>query len=485
MFAKELQELVNQKLGDTRLIIASNREPYIHSYEEEEIRWRKVASGMVSALDPVAKASNCLWIAAGLGSADKETVDERGEIKVPPSNPKYTLRRIELSRKEEEGYYYGLANEAIWPLSHMAYQRPRFEEWHWNEYKRVNRLFADTILEEIGRKGAFVWIQDYHLSLLPKLIKEQRPDVKVGHFWHIPWPNSEKFRIFPWKEELLEGLLGSDLLGFHIRYHCNNFIDTIRNNLEARIDMETSGIIYGDHQTLIRSFPIGIDFEGVSQKAKEANELVRQLNHHLGLKGEIIAVGVNRIDYTKGIPEAIEAIDKFLTKYPEYQGKFTFIQHGLPSRTHLPIYKRLNDRIEEMIEDLNWKYGYGKWQPIIYLKGELSFKEILALYKMAELCIISSLQDGMNLVAKEFLATQSASKGMLVLSEFAGAARELGDALLINPYDKERFAGAIKEAIEMPKEERKRRMERMRQIIRENNVYKWAGDFISTIMQIS
>ena len=482
---ESLRELVQEKLRDYLFIVVSNREPYVHTFSGREIKCQKPPSGLTVALDPVMQACGGTWIAHGSGDADAHVVDKGNKVLVPPQKPLYPLKRVWLSRKDEDGYYYGFSNEALWPLCHIAYTRPMFNESDWDTYKRVNQIFADSVLEEVGDRKAFVFVQDYHLALLPKIIKERNPNIIVAQFWHIPWPNREAFRICPWQEDILDGLLGNDLLGFHIRYHCNNFLDTVDRTIEARVDWERYEVIRGGKRTAVRPFPISVDFEAISREAQseEVGAEIERLKAKLGLNDEVIGMGLDRLDYTKGIPDRLRAIDRFFEKYPEYKGKAVFIQAGVPSRIHIPVYKQVNDEIDNLVEEVNWKYAAWHWKPVIYLKENLPPLTLMALRRMSNFCIVSSLHDGMNLVAKEFVASRFDEDGVLILSPFTGAARELTDALLVNPYATDHFAKAIKEAIEMPREERQKRMRRMREIVRENNIYKWAADIISELVK--
>jgi alpha,alpha-trehalose-phosphate synthase [UDP-forming] len=487
MKKKHFQRVIKEKLKDYQLFIISNREPYIHNWKEDQIECIRPASGLTIALDPMMRACGGVWIAHGSGTADHETVDDNQKVRVPPEDPQYELKRVWLSKEEEEGYYYGFANEALWPLCHIAYTRPVFRASDWEFYKKVNHLFAEKVLEETGSDRPFVFIQDYHLALLPRIIKEKRPDALTVQFWHIPWPNPEAFRICPWKKELLEGLLGNNLLGFHIRYHCNNFIDTVDRELEARPDRERSAIVYKEKTTYIRHFPISIDFNAIAETAtkKDVVEEEKRLKTKYRLWGNIIGVGVDRLDYTKGIPEKFRAIDLFLDQNPEYKKRFVYIQLGAPSREHIPSYKQINDEIDEMVERINWKHRTEHWSPILFLREHIPFLSMLAFYKMSNFCIVSSLHDGMNLVAKEYIAAKNDSDGILILSRFTGAARELNEALLVNPYAADEFAQTIKGAIEIPPEELSRRMRKLREIVRERNIYRWADQILTKAIQIS
>jgi trehalose 6-phosphate synthase len=396
------------------------------------------------------------------------------------------LKRVWLTKEEENGYYYGYSNEALWPLCHRAFQRPLFRKEDWDFYLKVNQKFAEAILEELGDRKAVVWIHDYHLCVLPKLLKEMAPNrVVTAHFWHIPWPSDEVFRICPQKTEILDGLLANDLLGFHIRYHCYNFLDVIDREMESKIDRERFSVVRGGHETLIRPYPISIDFEGINDLSQSPEVANAQQNivEEFRLSGLKVIAGLDRIDYTKGIPERLLAIDHLLEKHPELKGQIVFLQMGPVSRIHIPKYKALNDEINALVEQVNWKHSTDGWNPVILVRRHLSPIEATALYRIADVCIASSLHDGMNLVAKEFLSSRSDEKGMLVLSRFTGAARELTDAVLINPYDREETSDSIFKALTMSDEERKKRIVKMRQIIQQNNVFRWAGKIISELLK--
>ena len=484
---ESLQKRIKNILGDRLLIIASNREPYIHIYKKGKIEYIRPIGGAVTALDPVMRACKGTWVAYGSGNADRDVVDKNSEINVPPDDPQYKLRRIWLTKDEENGYYYGYSNKSIWPLFHMAHTRPNFDEVDWAYYKIVNQKFADTILDIVKDQKAFVWIHDYHLLLLGKLLKEKNDKILTSLFLHIPWPNPEAFRICPQKKEILEGMLANDLLGFHIRYHCSNFMETVNLELEARVDAEKTSVTYGGHETLIRAFPISVDFEEISQSAesKETDKIVKQLKDSLSIgKNIFVMVGLDRIDYTKGIIEKIQAVDRFFEKFPEYKEKVIFIQKGGLSRMHIDKYKELNDKLNSLVEEVNWKHSTEKWSPVLFIRRHMTRKEIVALYKMSDACLVSPVHDGMNLVCKEFISAKNDLSGILLLSQFTGASRELGEAVFVNPYDRENFAIAIKEAIELHKTKKEKKMKRLRSVVKENNIYKWAGKFLEELKKL-
>ncbi len=483
---ENLQTLIKDNMSDYMFVVVSSRQPYVHTFKKGKIECQRGAGGVVTALDPIMRACNGLWVAYGNGDADSKVTDAGARIKVPPDDPSYTLKRVWLTKEEEDGFYYGYANQGLWPLCHLAFQRPVFKNSDWEYYCEVNKKFAKAILEEIGDKKAFVWIQDYHFTLLAKYLKEMAPGrLVVAHFWHVPWPNHEVFRICPQKQHILEGMLANDLLGFHIRYHCDNFMDTIDRELQCKINRERFSIIKGDHETLIRPYPISVDFEGLGNIAggSEVKKAMRSLKQEYGLAGKKLIIGVDRIDYTKGIPERLLAIDRLLEKHPALKGEIVFMQMGVISRIHIPRYRELNDEVNALVEDINWKHSTVDWDPIILARRHLTFTELLALYRMCDVCVVSSLHDGMNLVAKEFVSASVDEDSVLVLSQFTGAARELEGAVLINPYDREKFAGSLYKALNFNKEERKKRMKKMRSVIQKNNIYRWAGKALSELLK--
>lgn len=491
MWNKEtVKGILKDKIGDDLFIVVSNREPYIHKWREGKVTVDKPASGLVTAMDPMLQACEGIWVAHGSGNADRKVVDSKGRIKVPPGKGAYTLKRVWLSKEEEMGYYYGFSNGTLWPLCHIAFARPAFDARHWEIYRRVNRRFADTVLEEVGDKKAFVWVQDYHLALVPAMLKERRPDLLIAQFWHIPWPNPEVFRICPWVREVIEGLLGNDLIGFHIHQHCENFLNTVDQTIEVRIDRERSTIFHhGGIGTKVLPFPISVDFDLINQdvdKDYSENEVVQDVFQSLPQKYKYIALGVDRIDYTKGIPERLRAIDRFLEKYPQMVERFVYLQMGALSRIHIGLYKELNEEINKIVEEINWKYATDRWTPILLLRRNLTYPEILVLYKLADVCLVSSLHDGMNLVAKEYVASRKNDDGVLILSRFTGAARELENgSIVINPYDTEEFADAIYAAVTMQRKDRRRRMHNLRSIVSESNIYRWGASFISELARLA
>jgi trehalose 6-phosphate synthase len=485
--ADRLAVHVRGRLEDGRLFVVSNRQPYIHLRRGKTVEVSQPASGLVTALEPVLRACGGTWVAHGSGDADMEAVDVHDRLLVPPDDPHYTLRRVWLSKEEEEGYYYGFANEGLWPLCHIAHTRPLFRASDWKHYHDVNRKFADALLEEMENvSNPVVLVQDYHFALLPRMIKQRRPDARLAIFWHIPWPNPEAFGICPWQRELVDGLLGADLIGFHIQSHCTNFLQTVDRIVESRIDWDHSTVQRLDHRTVLRPFPISVEALDLTAELGQRSgyEERGSLLKALGLEAALMGVGVDRIDYTKGILERFLAIERFLEKYPRYQGVFTFVQIGAPSRTHIKRYHDLQAEVEAEADRINWRFQADQWKPIVFLNRQHSHKEVEMYYRAADLCLVTSLHDGMNLVAKEFVASRHDERGVLILSCFTGAARELRDALQVNPYDIDQTAEAIRSALEMRSEEKQLRMQRMRKVVREHNVYRWAGSLIGELCEV-
>ncbi|HKF22542.1 MAG TPA: trehalose-6-phosphate synthase [Candidatus Angelobacter sp.] len=484
--AERLAVHVRSKLNSSPLLVVSNREPYMHAKEGKTAKVIVPASGLVTALEPILRACHGTWIAHGSGDADRQTVDKHDHIQVPPDDPRYTLRRVWLSKNEEEGYYYGFANEGLWPLCHIAHTRPIFRSRDWEHYREANRKFAKAVLEEMeGTQHPVLLIQDYHFALLPQMIKEERPDARVAIFWHIPWPNPEAFGICPWQRELLEGLLGADLIGFHIQSHCDNFLETANRALECRVEWEHFAVNRESHTTMVRPFPISVaETDAAPPDYRSANAAREALFKEVGIEALYLGVGVDRVDYTKGILERFLAIERFLDRYPRYQGKFSFVQIGAPSRTHIKRYHDFLAEVESEAERINWRFRTERWKPILFLKRHHTHEEIGRFYRAADVCLVTSLHDGMNLVAKEFVASRSDEDGVLVLSCFTGACRELRDALVVNPYDTDKMASEIHAALEMDPKERRARMQRMRQTVKEQNIYRWAGNLIAELCQV-
>lgn len=475
-----LEDVARTRLAGARLIVVANREPYIHRYRDGEVEWIRPAGGLTTALDPVMRACGGTWVAHGSGDADRDVAGPGGRVGVPPDDPTYVLRRVWLTKEEEEGYYYGFANSTLWPLCHQVYQRPTYRAAHWHAYQSVNKKFARAVLDEADSGPALVFVQDYHFALLPRLLKEARPDLVVAQFWHIPWPHPETFQVCPWAADVLRGMLGNDLLAFQTQHHCNNFLDTVDRTVECRIDRDRFAALCGGHESLVRPHPISVDPDLAEEYLGPAWERrAAALRRRHRLDDRPLLVGIDRVDYTKGIPERLSAVERLLVSRPELKESFHFVQVGAPSRTHLPAYRDLNEEVQRLADRINWAHGTPGWQPVVFLNEHHGPEDVYLLYRMAAGCVVSSLHDGMNLVAKEFVTARGDGRGVLVLSKFAGAARELTDSVLVNPVDADEVAAALHAALTMPAAEQERRMRRMRQQVADHNIYRWAGMLLS------
>jgi alpha,alpha-trehalose-phosphate synthase [UDP-forming] len=479
--ADRLRALLRSQLAGDQVIVVSNREPYIHERGPDGITVKRPASGLVTAVEPVMRACSGTWIAHGSGSADREVVDADDRVAVPPGQDSYRLRRVWLTAEEEQGYYYGFANEGMWPLCHVAHVRPVFRESDWEAYRLINQRFADAVVAEARGEDPVVLVQDYHFALLPAMVREQLPQATILTFWHIPWPNPESFGICPWRREILQGMLGSTILGFHTRYHCKNFIETVDRYLEARIEHEHSTIAYGGKETLVESYPISIEWpDGGKVAAPPVEQCRRSVFERLGLpQAACLAVGVDRYDYTKGILERLNAVERLLEKAPQWVGRFVFVQVAAPTRSSLDEYRTFRDRVQRVAERINERFGRPGYQPVHLLAQHHEHDEVTELFRAADICVVTSLHDGMNLVSKEFVAARDDEQGVLVLSRFAGAARELPEALIVNPYHVEETADALHRAATMPPAEQRERMASLRSTVREFNVYRWAGRMLA------
>lgn len=476
--AERLKLILQRHLHGERVVIVANREPYIHQYTaDRSIQVLHPASGLVTALEPIMRACSGTWVAHGGGSADRAVVDIHDRVRVPPGDDAYVLRRVWLSEAEELGYYYGFANEGLWPLCHVAHARPIFRSSDWEHYRSVNQRFADAICAEVDSDDPVVLIQDYHFALAPRLLRERLPRATILSFWHIPWPNPEQLSICPWRRELIEGMLGSSIMGFHTQLHCNNFLEAADRFLESRIDREDQSIIQQRRRTLVRAYPISIEWPNRwVATAPPVAECRSSVLAQLDLAPDaLIGVGVDRLDYTKGLEERLLGVERLLEKHPELRGRFTFVELAAPSRTLIERYRQLNDTVEQQAERINRRFGAGNYRPIILLREHHEPQTVFRFYRAADLCYVSSLHDGMNLVAKEFVAARDDERGVLVLSQFTGAARELTEALIVNPYDLEQVGNELAHALRMSAEEQSARMRAMRTMLAEFNVYRWAG----------
>lgn len=494
--AERLAVHMRDRSGSSRIFVVSNREPYIHVRQGRETVCIVPPSGLVTAIEPVLRACDGVWVACGSGDADASMVDDFDRLRVPPDDPRYTLRRVWLSAEEESQYYDGFANEGLWPLCHIAHTRPIFRATDWECYQRVNERFAAALLEEMeGSENPVVFVQDYHFALLPRLVKVARPDARVAIFWHIPWPNPEAFGICPWQAELLDGMLGADLMGFHIPLHCNNFLSTVDRVLEARTDREHMTVLRNGHQSTVRPYPVSVAFEGplretsagALEQAVEEKEIAfarTELLREFGVRAESLVLGVDRMDYTKGIVERVLAIEQLLEAHPWHRERMTMVQIAAPSRTRIASYAELGRQVEQTVERINLRYQTAHWRPIVLIERQCSHEEVRRWYQAADVCLVTSLHDGMNLVAKEYVAAREDEDGVLVLSKFTGAAVELRDALIVNPYDITGVAESIHEGLEMNPAERRHRMRRMRRQVNEHNIYRWAASVLGDLREL-
>jgi len=482
--AERLQEFIKAHLRDRPIYVVSNREPYVHEkVGRKETKWSVPASGLVTALEPVMVACGGTWLAHGSGSGDKVTTDSSGKIRVPPDDPKYTLKRIWLT--SEDAGHSNFSNEALWPLSHMAHTRPVFREEDWVAYRRVNGKFAKELLKEIKNvQRPLILVQDFHFTLLPLMIKKARPDAQVALFWHIPWPSAELFSICPWRYEILEGMLGADVIGFHTQQYCNNFMDTVAKTVEARVDLELFSVTRGGHASHVKPFPISIAFTNGDKTGGEVPPDPTPLEN-LGVRTELVGLGVDRLDYIKGILERFKAIEFLFDLHPEYMEKFTFLQIAPDSRNTLEKYREYSDDVAQEAERINARFSKNSWRPIVLEKRQYTHVELENFYRLANVCLITSLHDGMNLVAKEFVASRADEAGVLILSQMTGAARDLKGALTINPYSAEEMAEAIHTALQMSPTEQHRRMKTMRESVKSYNVYRWSAELIKALTSLA
>ncbi|MDR3738660.1 MAG: trehalose-6-phosphate synthase [Terracidiphilus sp.] len=485
--AERLAVEMREQAAGSRIFAVSNREPYMHVRQGGVVKCIVPPSGLVTAIEPVLRACDGVWVASGSGNADAEMVDENDRLRVPPEDPRYTMRRVWLSAEEEARYYDGFANEGLWPLCHIAHTRPTFRQGDWECYQLINERFAKALLHEMqDETSPIVFVQDYHFTLLPRLIKDARPDARVAIFWHIPWPNPEAFGICPWQAELIDGLLGADLIGFHIPLHCNNFLSTVDRVFEARTDREHMTVMRHGHLTAVRPYPVSVAFDGTEAPRPnvDTKQLRAELLREFGVRAEVLAVGVDRLDYTKGIVERLLAMEHLLEAHPWHRERLTLVQIAAPSRTRIPAYDELHRRVNAEVERINARFQTSHWRPIVLIERQCSHAEVDRWYRAAELCLVTSLHDGMNLVAKEYVASRGDENGVLILSRFTGAAVELRDALVVNPYNTGGVAEAMHRGLEMDREERRERMQRMRRQVMEHNIYRWAANVLRDVREI-
>jgi len=474
-------------LAGRKLVVISNREPYSHVHQDGAVAVKRNAGGLTVALDSTMQALGGVWVAHGSGTADHDVVDDRDRVACPPERPRYVLRRIWLSEEDHERYYSGFSNGALWPLCHIAYVRPRFLMLDWERYREVNERFARATLEEVGSEPAFVFIQDYHLALAAATLRERRPDLTTALFWHIPWPAAEVFRRLPWRREVLEGMLANDLIGFHIRPHALNFLETVAETLEARVDYERLAVERGGRRTWVRHFPVSVDADEIAALAESAatHEAVNALRDQLGLQDCAVGLGVDRLDYTKGIPDRLEALERLFERHPEWIGKLAFIQIGVPSRIELEAYREVQVTTRAIAQRINQRFPRAAGPTVHLIESSLDFRELVPYYAMADLCAVTSLHDGMNLVAKEYVAACVDLQGALVLSPFTGAARELERAWIASPFDIDGLADAYHAALSEPQEARTERMRALREAVLRRNIFDWTIGVLDSVVGLT
>jgi trehalose 6-phosphate synthase len=482
----DLERSVREYCGDTRIVIASKSEPYQHVRRGDAVEVIRSPGGLASALDSVARATGAVWVAQAQGDADRESADIEGRVRMPPGVERYTLQRLWIEPEDRAEGFNRFANGCLWPLCHVVYVRPHFEPEQWRAYRDVNQQYADAILGSIGTEPALVLLQDYHLALCAARLRARRPDLTIVLFWHIPWPNPEVFRILPWKQEVLEGLLACDLLGFHIGLHAMNFLDTVALELEAHIDRERSAVRRRGHRTFVRPYPISPDVAEISLAASDPWTLreAQRIRESLGLGDARVILGVDRLDYTKGVPERLDAYARFLDAHPEERDRVVMIQIGVPSRVDLPEYQALGRAVDERVASINERFGGDGRKAVHLITGSLDFKELIPYYVLADVMAVTSLHDGMNLVAKEYVAAKPSADGALVLSPYTGASRELEHAIQVSPYDTDLLAAALHRALHLSKDDRASRMRALREVVASQNIYDWARKLIRDVRRL-
>ena len=481
----EFVAFIEKHLKNKKFIVALQSEPFQHVLTPDGIQVEKHAGGASELMNAVLKKVGGMMVAMARGNADAMVVDDKGRISMPPEDSKYILKRIFVTKEELDGWYFGFSNQTLWPLCHAVFQKPSFVKDWWEQYKKVNQKYAKAILEELGDEDeAFIWVHDYQLALLPRLLHEKKPKLAIGTFWHIPWPTYEFFRVCPWRKEIYEGLLGSDFFSCHRDYQIKNFVECVRNDLPVRVDTEPLSINYKDHDTKLVNLPAGIDSHEILERIeKEKNVTKNIIRKDFSIVTPLLAIGVDRIDYTKGLIERLQIIDRFLEKYPEFQKKFTYLSIAPMSRHKIPAFRNLQIEVFDYMERINWKYSTDGWQPIYIVDKTIDRDKVFTYLRVSDICMVTALDDGMNLVAKEYVLTCNEDKGMLLLSKFTGAAKDLSKAMLINPYDTEGSADALYAALTMSPEEKTKRNLQMREILKENNIYKWAMKFVRNTIQ--
>ncbi len=456
-----------------RLIVVSNRGPYNLQETKQGIKREKSIGGLVSSILPMMEKFGGVWIAAG---------EPAGRYTIAPAHPRFELYHLHLTPEQIRGYYHGLSNSALWPLCHYFLGQAVYDREQWEIYRQVNQHFAQAALQE-ARDDDLIWVQDYHLALVPQFLRQARPAARIAHFWHIPFPPQEVFRTLPWRRLLLEGLLSSDVIGFHIPEYAENFLETAQELLGAQV--EDGALLYNGWRTQVLARPIGIDYETIDRIARSPTTERRVGQLRALWSGQNIILGVERLDYTKGILERLRALELLLEHRPDLHGRVALIQIVTPSREKVGAYRRNKREIDETVGRINGRFSDGIWVPIHYLYRSYSLSQLIAYYRVADIALVTPLRDGLNLVAKEYVAARVQADGLLVLSEFAGAARQLSGALIVNPYNIEAMAETLAQGLAMSKEEQCARMQAMQARIKEQDVSWWANEFLERMKQIN
>jgi trehalose 6-phosphate synthase len=459
-----------------RVIVLANREPFRHEHGPDgEIVVKRSTSGLVTASEPLVRQSGGVWIAHGSGSADREVVDVWDGVMVPPEDPAYRLRRVWLNAAEEQGYYYGFANEGLWPLCHRAHVRPVFRSSDFDTYWTINARFAEAACDEAQNDPALILVQDYHFALAPLMIREALPGSAIAAFWHIPWPEAGHLDMCPWAAYLVEGMLGSNLIGFQTRVDCTHFLDSAERLLGAAVDRKRQVITHAGRATHVRAYPASVRWSPPwLSEIGPADMCALDIRQRFNLRDtDRLVVGIDRMDYTKGIEEKILCIEELLAQYPEFTDSFVFIQVAEPSRERLAPYRELRERVLALVDRVNRRFKTATWRPIHLVEAHYEPQDIYRLLRAAQVCYVGSLHDGMNLVAKEFVSARDDERGVLLLSGFAGASDELTDAVIINPYDVEQTANALARALGMSAPEQQHRMRLMRARVEAWDADRW------------
>ncbi|WP_081211569.1 bifunctional alpha,alpha-trehalose-phosphate synthase (UDP-forming)/trehalose-phosphatase [Salegentibacter sediminis] len=469
----------------SKTIIISNRLPLQISIEDYNLEVSPSVGGLATGLKSFHRDGDSLWI--GWTGLTEEEIPETLAKDVKKKAREEACVSVNLTAEEIEGFYYGFSNRTIWPLFHYFMEYTEAEQSYWEIYKQVNQKYADEVLRHY-EEGDIIWVHDYQLLLVPNMIREKAPEAIIGFFNHIPFPSYEVFRTLPWREEVLEGVLGADLIGFHTYDYERHFLSSVSRILRLQVDFNEVSL--PDRIVKVDSFPMGIDYEKFEQAAlnhfkntsEEQSDLQNRLDHHLKTTPDAkLILSIDRLDYTKGIANRIRAFEYFLDRNPEYVEKVRLVMLAVPSRSNVPQYQRLKREIDELVGRINGKFSTVNWTPIWYFYRSMPFENLIDLYTSCDVALLTPIRDGMNLVAKEFIATRTDHTGVLILSEMAGASHEMNEALLINPNNFEQISFALKQALQMSKEEQIQRNKMLQKRLKRYSVEKWANDFMKAL----